>query len=303
MNKYNPLVSVHMTTYNSSLFIEETLLSVLEQDYDNFEIVISDDCSTDNTATILLEYKEKFPGKIKVNLNQTNQGVTRNSNNALRLCSGKYIAFLGGDDLFLPGKISTQVNFMEADEACVISYHNVDVFLSENNKTIGYYNSFVGNKAYQGDKRILLRKGCFCSSCSIMIRRANIPTYGYNEKYLVASDYVLFIESLMLGGEIKYIPGVYSRYRRHKHNITSSGSPLYKQTLRDTLSFLNDIVIDYPDLSKYALEGIGVALRAMRLLGNNSYGQILWVSFKLSPSGKSLIGLFIYLLTLGNCKV
>ncbi len=303
MYNSNPLVSVCIVTYNAVEFIEDTILSVLNQNYNNIEIAISDDGSKDGTQEILLKYSAQFPEKLKINLNLINKGITKNSNDALRMCTGKYITLLGGDDLYLPDKISTQVTFMESNLNCKISYHNVEIFESSTGKRLGLYNSFTRSKPYNGDVSHLLKSGCFSSACSVMLRKSALPTHGFNEKYPVASDYALFVETLLSGGQINYIPKIMSKYRRHSNNITTSGSPLYKQTLRDTLNFLNDIIIDHPNLASYALEGIGTALRAMRKYNGTSYSNMLWNSFKLSPNEKSFIGLCLFFLSFGKIKI
>ncbi len=77
--KNNPLVSIHITAYNSQDYIEETLQSCLNQTYKNIEIVVSDDGSSDKTPEMLLRYQNNFPEIIKINLNLKNLGITKNS--------------------------------------------------------------------------------------------------------------------------------------------------------------------------------------------------------------------------------
>lgn len=100
-----PLVSVHVITFNQAHLIHETLQSILAQDYANIEIIVADDGSTDGTANIISEYANQYPSKIIPLVAGPNLGITGNSNRGLQACKGKYIAFIGGDDLFLPSKI------------------------------------------------------------------------------------------------------------------------------------------------------------------------------------------------------
>ena len=81
--KTKPLVSVFITTYNHGAFITDCLESVLTQNYENFEIIVGDDASTDKTPEILLEYKVKYPNIIKLVLHEKNIGVTNNCNSIL----------------------------------------------------------------------------------------------------------------------------------------------------------------------------------------------------------------------------
>jgi glycosyltransferase involved in cell wall biosynthesis len=101
-----PLVSLAIITYNQKDYLRECIESVLSQDYENIEIVIADDCSTDGTQDMLREYDKKYPNKFVLKLSERNQGITANSNLALFACCGKYIAMTGGDDIFLPTNYS-----------------------------------------------------------------------------------------------------------------------------------------------------------------------------------------------------
>src|SRR5436190_24170616 len=100
-----PQVSIHFVSFNQAAFIEESLESALRQDYPNLQIVASDDGSTDGTAQIIERYARRYPDRIHAITGGPNLGITANCNRALRECKGEYIAFLAGDDLYLPGKI------------------------------------------------------------------------------------------------------------------------------------------------------------------------------------------------------
>ena len=130
-----PLVSVAVITYNQDKFIRECLDSILNQEYPNFEIIVADDCSNDNTFKILEEYVNKYPNKVKILKSEKNNGITSNSNLAYFACSGKYISWIGGDDLMLPNKLIKQVDFMENNKkvldrhVCVYSLFSVTIVL------------------------------------------------------------------------------------------------------------------------------------------------------------------------------
>ena len=104
-----PLVSVVIPTYNSAKFIIQAIESVLSQTYSNYEIIVVDDGSTDNTGQVLEPYKNKISYTY-----QTNQGVAASRNNGIDIAQGELIAFLDADDLFLPQKLHQQVSiFLE----------------------------------------------------------------------------------------------------------------------------------------------------------------------------------------------
>lgn len=107
----NDLVSIITPTYNCARFIEETIRSVQAQTYTNWEMIISDDCSTDNTREIIAPFLETDK-RIKYICNEKNGGAAVTRNNALRVAQGRWIAFLDSDDLWLPEKLERQIGFM-----------------------------------------------------------------------------------------------------------------------------------------------------------------------------------------------
>lgn len=108
---YRDLISIITPTYNCAQFIEETIRSVQAQTYTNWEMIISDDCSTDNTREVIAPYLER-DSRIKYICNEKNSGAAITRNNALRVAKGRWIAFLDSDDLWLPEKLERQVKFM-----------------------------------------------------------------------------------------------------------------------------------------------------------------------------------------------
>ena len=107
----NDLVSVIMPSYNTADYISSSIQSVLNQTYQNWELLIVDDCSTDNTDEIIQIFlKDK---RIKYYKNTKNFGAAVSRNKALREAKGKWIAFLDSDDLWKPDKLMKQINFME----------------------------------------------------------------------------------------------------------------------------------------------------------------------------------------------
>ena len=104
------LVSIIMPSYNTGRFIAETINSVLAQTYTNWEIIIVDDCSTDNTDEVVAQFSD---ARIKYFKNEKNSGAAVSRNRALREAKGKWIAFLDSDDLWEPEKLEHQIAFME----------------------------------------------------------------------------------------------------------------------------------------------------------------------------------------------
>jgi teichuronic acid biosynthesis glycosyltransferase TuaG len=110
----NSLVTVITPVYNSSSYLRQCIESVLSQTYKNFEYIIVDDSSTDESSSIISEYSVK-DSRIRVVRSQTNQGVSHARNMALDLAKGRYVAFLDSDDWWMPHKLEKQIEFMNAN--------------------------------------------------------------------------------------------------------------------------------------------------------------------------------------------
>ncbi|MDA1571362.1 glycosyltransferase family 2 protein, partial [Bacillus cereus] len=105
-------LSIIVPTYNASRFIEETIHSVLNQSFQDWELIIIDDCSTDNTVQKLNEFR-KIDQRIRVKVLDENSGAAIARNTGISMASGRYIAFLDSDDLWVPRKLEKQLNFMK----------------------------------------------------------------------------------------------------------------------------------------------------------------------------------------------
>ncbi|MCD8305412.1 MAG: glycosyltransferase [Prevotella sp.] len=129
------LVSVIMPTYNSSQFVAESIDSIIAQTYKNWELVITDDCSTDNTLEILRTYAKKDP-RIVIQTNEHNGGAGITRNKCIAAARGQYISFCDSDDRWLPKKLELQLDFMRAKDValCFSPYYSCD----ENNQYLGY---------------------------------------------------------------------------------------------------------------------------------------------------------------------
>lgn len=126
----NGLVSIISPSYNCEKFIDKTIESVLAQTYKNWELIIVDDCSSDNTDAVVARYNDK---RIKYLKNDENSGAAVSRNRALREAKGRWIAFLDSDDLWLPEKLEKQIHFMESNNYH-FSYTNYEEINEEGEK-------------------------------------------------------------------------------------------------------------------------------------------------------------------------
>jgi glycosyltransferase involved in cell wall biosynthesis len=218
-----PLVSVCMIAYNQEAFIEESLVSALEQDYDRLQVVVADDASRDNTARIIESVAQRYGDRLKPLLSQVNVGITKNSNRALQACQGELIAFQPGDDVLLPGKVQAQVRWFQEDERRALCGHDVEVFESATGRTLHLHSQATRMREGAGPD-LLLRHGSPYVATSVMMRRSAIPSYGFDERIPRVSDYKLWIDCVKNGGVFGFLPDVLARYRIHAGGVTKAAS-------------------------------------------------------------------------------
>ena len=283
-----PKVSVMVITYNFADIVHETIDSVLSQDYQNLELIISDDASTDGTQTILKEYANRYPEKIKLILNPKNIGITANCNVAFFACTGDLIAIMGGDDIFFPQKISSQAQVFSADNNAVLSYHPVEVFDSKTGKTMYVTNQILSEDT--PDVLAIIRQAGIPGASSVMVRRDACPEYGFDTRIPHASDWKQQID-VALKGQVVKVDRILGRYRKHANNVSNRKFEL----MSESLSVL-DITLqenpDYPGLSE------AVRIGKARYLAGEAYAQItldskraselLTQALKLDPKNRKL---------------
>lgn len=216
-----PLVTVFTTVYNCSNYIRKTIESILNQSYTNFEYIIIDDGSTDDTVAIIQSYDDK---RIQHHVNKTNQGISKNRNAGIQLAKGKYIATIDADDLMKPSKLLKQVSFMEANPnfGIIGTYvNNID----SNDKIIG--NEIHFPLPFEEVPSRLLFNNYLCTS-STFIRLEALKGLKFEKEYVVAEDYKLWIK-IVRDWKIGFIREVLTQYRVHDSSISQQRKQLMIQ--------------------------------------------------------------------------
>ena len=295
--KAPPKVSVFMAVYQQHKFVREALESVLAQNYPNMEVIIGDDGSTDGTQDILKEYAQKHPGVITLLLSRENLGITANSNRIFKECRGTYIAFQAGDDIWLPNKITTQVDFMEANPDCSISYHNLEVFDNATGKSSGFFNDPRTNYPYEGGADIVIKYGCFNGAISNMVRRVACPSHGFDTRLPIASDWLFWIETLLPGGKIHYIDRVLGKYRIHSANVSQTTSRSVLLNFADHLNSATILLINYPRYMNDIFFRKAKIYEALSVIDKANYYSYLKISNKLRWNWKNSLRMTAYILS------
>ena len=242
-----PKVSVIVPIYNQAGFIRETVESVLSQDHPNIELVLSDDGSTDGTSDVLREYAAVEPERVKLVASEENTGIAGAFNRALDAHTGDYVAWLGGDDVMLPGKLSRQVAAMEAHPEAIGCCHDAEVFDSESGRAYGRFTEVYNGRrgVRDGGVELLLDPGYLMLPSTMMVRSAAVGDLRFDRRVRVSNDWLFDIE-LFQRGRIVGIDDVLARYRRHQSNATSQVS----DTLEDALVVLAVADARYPQLHR-----------------------------------------------------
>ncbi len=216
-----------MITFNQEKYIAQAIESVLVQitKFD-YELVIGEDCSTDKTRKIVIDYQKKYPNKIRLILNRHNIGANLNFDNAFMACKGKYIAILEGDDYWtLPSKLQKQVDFLENNPEYAISAHAVDI-ISQSNKESFVPDTIKKNPKKEYTMRDLIHEN-FIPTCSVVYRKINgliLPSWMKHVSYQDLPLHILHAQY----GKISYFPEVMACYRVHSGGMWANRDKLFK---------------------------------------------------------------------------
>lgn len=219
-------VSVCCITYNHEHFLAQAIESVLMQQTDfDVELVIGEDCSTDNTRAIVLDYQQRYPGRIRALLPAANLGIMVNLFNTLNACEGEYIALLEGDDYWTdPQKLARQVAVLEAQPECVLCIHDAEVFADDGSIEPHPYSSqfpaLLSAEHPVITQSDLVLKSWGMPTASMLFRRSAMQLPEWY-KGVYSGDYTLQL-LLTQHGYIYYLPRVMSRYRHHAASITQA---------------------------------------------------------------------------------
>lgn len=208
----NELVSIITPTYNAEKFIKYTIESVLCQDYENWELIIIDDCSKDTSREIVEEYM-KLDKRIKMIALTKNSGVANARNNGINNAKGRYIAFLDSDDLWYANKLSIQISFMKR-EKCAFSYTGYE-WINEDGAKLGKLIEVPTKINYNK-----LLRGNLIGCLTVIIDKEKIKNI---EMPLIRhEDYAAWLNILKTGVEAYGINENLALYRRTLNSLSSN---------------------------------------------------------------------------------
>lgn len=242
-------VSIVMLAYNSAKYIETAIKGVVNQKADfKFQLVISDDESSDGTYEICLKYKNLYPEIITLNRNEHNIGLQANFMKAYELCCGEYIAMCDGDDYWFDRhKLKIMVDYMDTHKECAIVFHRV----------VNYFQG-IGTKSLsnggQPENMTVndLTVSNTITNCSCMFRKSNCPVLPAWISEVKLCDYAMHIIN-GCKGTIHYIKRPMAVYRQHRNAVWSQREHTNREEKLILSLHVREVIMDnmrteYPDL-------------------------------------------------------
>lgn len=229
-----PRISVVMPAYNSEKYIGEAIESILNQTFTDFEFIIINDGSMDDTAKIVLQYANKDK-RIKFINNKDNRGIVSVLNQGLDLAKGEYIARMDSDDISLPTRFERQIQYMESHPECGV--------LGTWFKCFGKSDKIIRN--HECVKICNIVKVQHVGHPTVMLKRAVVDKYKfhYDEKYKYAEDFELWSRMVFVT-EIHNLPEILLKYRWHGTNVSIEHAhrqqELTRQVQQNVLNKLTD---------------------------------------------------------------
>jgi len=250
-----PLVSIIVIFFNEEIFIEEAIASVFAQTYSNWELLLVDDGSTDNSTDIACQYAKDFPTKVRYleHEGHLNRGMSATRNLGIRNCQGKYITLLDADDIFLPQKLEQQLKIFELHPEAAMVCGATQNWFSWTGKPEDVVKDSIREICTQLDclyrpstlmTKFLQDKSVLVATCSVLIRRELIEEIdGFEESFRGMFEDQVFFAKIYLKAPVFVESGCWDRYRQHPNstcNVALAKGQFHSSKPNPThLAFLN----------------------------------------------------------------
>ncbi len=217
----DPKVSIIIPNYNYGRYIGETLQSILRQSFKDYEVIVVDDGSTDNSAQEVERFRGDFGGKLRY-FYQKNQGVATARNHGISQARGQFIAFIDADDLWLEQSLSKIVAFMETHPECGLVYGNVQIVDLKKNTLIKVrFSPSSSEKPYEGKCfEKLFCEGNFIPTAAVLMPRVVFKQIGlFDTRFKCGEDLDMWLRISALY-PIRYLDEVLTIMRRHDTSLS-----------------------------------------------------------------------------------
>ena len=208
----SPIVSVIIPVYNNEKYIKETIESVLNQTFTDFELLLIEDCSTDNTLECIRNIEDE---RIRLYQNDENKGIAYTRNVGLKKAVGQYIALIDGDDIMTPERLQMQLNLLTTNphiDCCA----GQGVLINAKSEEIGSLNKV------SGDLNLILIFQNVVINPSLTFRKSIIYKIGYYEDYSPAEDYHFILKAVFNEFHFFNMTEILIKYRVHDSNASGN---------------------------------------------------------------------------------
>ncbi|HLL91319.1 MAG TPA: glycosyltransferase [Solirubrobacteraceae bacterium] len=265
-------MSVIMAVHNEERFLTEAVESVLAQSFTDFELIISDDGSTDGTPAIAQSMAQRDPTRVRVLRSERNQGKPFALNRALALIRGEYVAWLDGDDVMLPEKLRRQVGALDDEPAAAGCCHDAEMFDAFSGRIMGLFSQVAnGSRLHSGGVEMWFDPTYRMLPSATMVRASLLPPGGFDERLTYTNDWLFDIE-VFRHGQCVAIDAPLVRYRRHDENLSTRGETS-GVTYEEALMAMAMVIARYPALQRRARTVIAALMlgQARRALGRREW--------------------------------
>ncbi len=233
----DPLVSIVIPCYNHEGFIQDSIQSVIDQTYDNIELIIIDDGSKDNSISKIQDMVDSCEQRfVRFEFrSRCNKGLSETLNEAIEWCEGEYYSAIASDDIILKDKTQIQVDFLVEHQDVSAVFGGIKL-IDENNKILS--TRLRDAELYSFEKIIMHKQDL--PAPTQMIRLESIKKVGGYDPSLVIEDWYMWLKLIKIGN-IFYINEVFSLYRQHDNNISKNLVKMQQGKL-DVLSCFKDSV-------------------------------------------------------------
>lgn len=261
---YKPLVTVMIPSYNHAHYITDTIKSIFTQTYQNFELIVIDDGSSDNSLEVLKALQKEYSFTL---VHRENKGLISTLNEGLSYAKGELFCAIASDDIMLQNRLEEQVTYMQKNPEFAMCFSKM-MTIDNNNKILGY----TKNKHIEtGDVFYQLYKTNFINAASAMHRTEVLRSIGgYSDKYKF-EDYPLWL-AIAQKHKIGFVDEYHVQYRHHDTNMSRQRLMIIREEEKILIDFNIDDRTDVLLKKRYA-KWFSKLLKANELEGAKDYMQ------------------------------
>lgn len=289
----NPLVTIIIPSYNHAPYIEHTINSILKQSLQNFELLIVDDNSTDNSLKIIKKFQDK---RLKTFFLEKNIGMCKASNLMIEEAKGEYLSIIASDDIMKPDNLKNKINFLQNNPEYGAVFSQIEIINDENKvitrktkKSERFFPAIVRNR-YEWLNYFFFNGNCIAAPTFVARTESVKRINGFNNLIFQAHDFDMWVRLCLEGYEMFVLPEKLVQYRQSNKNksLSRNTTSVRKRLVFDnekilenflSIKKINDLVKIFPDLlplkSKISDELIPslIALQSLKVGGQSIYHQ------------------------------